>query len=81
MLDIIIIIIIPNTLGYKPTLPKFAHKVHQYLVPTHLYTIKSNALARIMDLQFTLTTTSLTSSLLFSLFPPSWTLLLASPPR
>lgn len=47
------------------SLPKFAHKGHQYLVPTHLYTVKSNALARTMYLQFTLTTTSFTSSLLF----------------
>lgn len=75
------ILIILNTLGCKPTLPEIAHKVQQYLVPTYLSNIMSNTLARTMYLPFTLTTTFLASSPVFSLFPPSWTLFLVSPPR
>lgn len=63
-----IIIIIPNTLGYKSTPLNLAYKVLQYLVPTYLSNITSNTSARAKYSQFTLTIFSLTSMLSFFLF-------------
>lgn len=49
-----IIIIIPNTLGYKSTLLNLPYKLHPYLVFTYLSKITSNTPAKAKYLQFAL---------------------------
>lgn len=57
-----IIIIIPNTLGYKSTLLNLPYKLHQYLVFTYLPKITSTTPAKAKYLQF----------MLFSPSPPQF---------